>query len=177
MSDQEVESPTVSLEEGSPEALHAQHALELLKSEQNLTSGILGGAIGAVLGASVWAGVTGVTGYQIGWMAVGVGFLAGFGVRLLGKGIDRAFGVAGALLSLAGCGLGNLLAVCGLLSNQEGIPFFDLLSRLDLEMVAELMVATFSPMDLVFYGIAMYEGYKFSFRPLSPEDLALPSEE
>ena len=27
------------------------------------------------------------------------------------------------------------------------------------------MMATFSPMDLVFYGIAMYEGYKFSFRP------------
>ena len=99
------------------------------------------------------------------------------GYACLGRASTEPLGSPRALLSLAGCGLGNLLAVCGLLSNQEGIPFFDLLSRLDLEMVAELMVATFSPMDLVFYGIAMYEGYKFSFRPLSPEDLALPSEE
>ncbi len=177
MSDEEVERSTVSLEEGSPEALHAQHALELLRSEQNLTSGILGGAIAAVVGASLWAGVTFVTGYQIGWMAVGVGFLAGFGVRLLGKGIDQVFGIAGSLLSLAGCGLGNLLAVCGLVSNQQGLPFFDVLSRLDLEIAEGLMMATFSPMDLLFYGIAMYEGYKFSFRSLTPEDLGLPSEE
>ena len=36
------------------------------------------------------------------------------------------------------------------------------------------MVATFSPMDLLFYGIAVYEGYKFSFRQVGPEDLGPP---
>lgn len=35
-----------------------------------------------------------------------------------------------------------------------------------------VMVATFSPMDLLFYGIAVYEGYKLSFRRVSPEDMA-----
>jgi hypothetical protein len=35
------------------------------------------------------------------------------------------------------------------------------------------MVATFAPMDLVFYGIAIYEGYKLSLRPLpTPEPAA-----
>jgi hypothetical protein len=34
------------------------------------------------------------------------------------------------------------------------------------------MAATFSPMDLLFYGIAIYEGYKFSFRQLTDEDMA-----
>jgi hypothetical protein len=34
-----------------------------------------------------------------------------------------------------------------------------------------MMVAFFSPMDLLFYGIATYEGYQLSFRQLSPEEL------
>ena len=36
----------------------------------------------------------------------------------------------------------------------------------------EIMVATFSPMDLLFYGIAVYEGYRLSFRRLTRDDLA-----
>jgi len=32
--------------------------------------------------------------------------------------------------------------------------------------------ATFHPTDLLFYGIAVYEGYRFSFRRLSDADLA-----
>ena len=35
----------------------------------------------------------------------------------------------------------------------------------------ELMVATFSPMDLVFYGIAVWEGWRVSFRQVTPEEL------
>jgi hypothetical protein len=36
----------------------------------------------------------------------------------------------------------------------------------------DLMKATFSPIDLLFYGIAVYEGYRFSFRQVTPEELA-----
>lgn len=36
----------------------------------------------------------------------------------------------------------------------------------------ELLKATMSPMDFVFYGIAVYEGYKFSFREITAEELA-----
>ncbi len=32
------------------------------------------------------------------------------------------------------------------------------------------MVATFSPIDLLFYGIAVYEGYRLSFRELTERD-------
>jgi hypothetical protein len=33
------------------------------------------------------------------------------------------------------------------------------------------MQATFNPMDLLFYGIGVYEGYRFSFRQVSQADL------
>jgi hypothetical protein len=91
---------------------------------------------------------------------------------MCGKGMDKSFGIAGATLSLLGCLTGNLLTVCIGISRHQQIPFFDLLSRLNPEIVVELMRATFSPMDLLFYGIAVYEGCRFSFRKISKEELA-----
>jgi hypothetical protein len=93
--------------------------------------------------------------------------LVGFGVRLLGKGLDPKFGVVGALFSLLGCLAGNLLVVCILIAKYQGIPLIELIARLDLSIIFDLMSKNFNPMDLLFYGIAVYEGYKFSFRPIS----------
>lgn len=143
-----------------------------IRDNQNLTFGVIGGIAAAVVGATVWAIVTALINYQIGWMAVGVGFLVGFAVRRFGKGIDTSFGIAGAALSLLGCLAGNLLTVCIVVSRQQSIALLDVLSRLNPEIAVELMKVTFSPMDLLFYGIAVYEGYRFSFRRISEEELA-----
>ncbi len=168
-------------EEPGPEAVEAtpsgfddtqlQYALNRLKAEQDLARGAGAGVIAALVGAGVWAVVTVATGYQIGWMAVGVGFLVGIAVRHFGKGIDQVFGIVGAVLALIGCLAGNLLAVCGLIAGYESIPFLDVLTGLNLEAVTDLMVASFSPIDLLFYGIAIYEGYKLSFRRLTDQDI------
>ena len=39
-------------------------------------------------------------------------------------------------------------------------------------VLLEIMKETFRPMDLLFYAIAVYEGYKFSFRQISEEEMA-----
>lgn len=168
--------------EGSPEAVEPQAprfdeaqiqlVLQQLKAEQNLTLGIVGGVAGALAGAILWALITAVTNFQIGWMAVGVGFLVGIAVRTLGKGIDKIFGFAGAALALLGCLAGNILAVCAILAKQSDVSVLDVVFSLDFEMIKEMMIVTFSPMDLLFYGIAIYEGYKLSFRQVTEEDLA-----
>lgn len=36
----------------------------------------------------------------------------------------------------------------------------------------ELLRLAFQPLDLLFYGIALYEGYKFSFRRITRQELA-----
>ncbi len=72
--------------------------------------GFMAGLAAAAASAGVWALITIVINYQVVWMAVGVGFLVGWGVRLAGKGTHRAFGIMGALLALSGCAVGNLLA-------------------------------------------------------------------
>lgn len=152
--------------------LKLQTYVQEIKDNQNLSLGILGGIGAAVIGATIWAMITTLTNYQIGWMAVGIGFLVGIGVRSLGKGIDLSFGAVGAALSLLGCLAGNLLTVCILISRQENIELFNLLSRLNPSVAVELMKVTFNPMDLLFYGIAVYEGYRFSFRRISEDELS-----
>jgi hypothetical protein len=149
----------------------AELAFEKFRSEQNLLGGVVAGAVAALVGAAIWAAVTVVTEFQIGWMAVGVGFLVGFAVRIAGKGIDRSFAVAGALLALLGCVLGNLFAICQVIATNEQMGFFDVLVRLDATVAFELMKATFHPMDVLFYGIAVYEGFKLSPRQITEEEL------
>jgi hypothetical protein len=157
--------------ETTVDPLILQAAIQRLRSEQNLVLAVLAGGVAALLGASVWAAITFTTSFQIGWMAVGVGFLVGYAVRIFGKGIDKSFAIVGAAWSLAGCAAGNLLSVIGVISKHQNIPFFDILDKLKPEIVASLMQATFNWMDLLFYGIAVYEGYRFSFRPITQADL------
>jgi hypothetical protein len=97
--------------------------------------------------------------------------MVGFAVRLLGKGIDQVFGIAGSFLSLVGCALGNLLTVCAMIASQYGVPILEVILRLDVNLVMEIMVETFSIMDVLFYGIAIYEGYRLSFRQVSEEEM------
>jgi hypothetical protein len=148
-----------------------QYALDQLRSEQNLALGTAAGLTGALVGACIWALITVVTEFQIGWLAVAVGFLVGIAVRTFGKGIDKVFGFVGAVLALLGCLAGNVLALCAMIATDQDLGFFEVLSRLDLKIIQELMAATFSPVDLLFYAIALYEGYKLSFRRVTEQDI------
>lgn len=149
-----------------------EYLKQRLESEQNLLLGVIAGTVACLVGAGVWAGVTVATGYQIGFMAIGIGFLVGLAVRALGRGITNVFGIVSAALSLLGCALGNLLAVSAIVAAQEDMPFMSVIGQLNPSLVQELMVAFFSPMDLLFYGIALYYGYKLAFRQLTDQDLS-----
>lgn len=106
-------------------------------------------------------------------MAVGVGFLVGYAVRILGKGVSNIFGVVGALCALTGCILGNIFSACGFVANQESVSVLRVITNVLMQPVVavELLKVTFSPMDFLFYAIAVYTGYKFSFREISQEQL------
>jgi len=152
--------------------LKLQMMMQQIRDNQNLSLAIIGGAAAAVAGAVIWGAVTAVTNWQIGIMAVGIGFLVGLVVRKVGRGVSPSFGVTGAVLSLAGCLLGNLLAACAIIADQQSMGFFEVFGRVDFQTAIDIMVETFHPMDVLFYGLAVYYGYKFSFHQLTPDELA-----
>lgn len=143
---------------------------------QNLALGLAAGAGAAVIGAVIWALITITTNYQIGWMAVGVGFLVGYAIRYFGKGIDLVFGVSGAVIALLGCISGNFLTVVIIIAGQEQVGVMTVLSQLSPGIIGDLMKETFQPMDLLFYGIAVYEAYKLSFAPSTGDAPAAASQ-
>ncbi len=168
------ESPDISPDDEpiAIDPMRMQMALDRLRMEQNLPLGLVAGFIAAAIGSAIWALVTIGVGYQIGWIAVGIGFLVGYAIRIMGKGIDNIFGICGGVLAFLGCAVGNLFAVCGLIAKQEEIGFLEVVSQLDFALIKTIMTGSFSFWDLLFYGIAIYEGYKFSFRRITENELA-----
>jgi len=148
----------------------AQVALEALRSEQNLVNGTLAGLAASLAGAGIWAAVTIVTEYQIGWIAIGIGFVVGYAVRLAGKGLDQTFGIVGGALALVGCALGNVIIITYYVALSENSAFMDIFTQLDLAITFDMLTSTFEIMDVVFYGIAIYFGYKYSFREVTQEE-------
>ncbi|MBB6464064.1 hypothetical protein [Flammeovirga kamogawensis] len=147
------------------------HFMEQIKMDQNLPMAFIGGLLAAVIGGMAWAAITVATDYQIGYMAVAVGLLVGYTTRLFGKGVDQIFGILGAALALLGCILGNFMTIIWLVANEQGLSIVETLTLIDFTLIPEIMSSSFSPIDLIFYGIALYEGYKFSFRQLSEVEI------
>lgn len=126
---------------------------------------ILAGAGAAAVCAGIWSAISFFTGMQLGLMAIALGCAVGISVKKFGKSNDRTFGIIAAVEALVGCMAGNLLTICLVLSKQTGVPFFDILGRLTPDMILDLMSKTFDAMDLLFYGIAIYEAFKLSTAP------------
>ncbi len=127
-----------------------------MQAAQNLPLGIVGGLVGAAIGAAAWAAITMVTDYQIGWMAIAIGFLTGLGMRTLGKGREPIFGIFGAALALAGVVVGNLIVIH--LIVQRDYPGVQLLPN---EYI-EVLTSSLEPVDFLFYGLALFAGFRAS---------------
>lgn len=101
------------------------------------------------------------TGYQISYVAIGIGFLVGVAIQFFGKGKSLIFGLSGAVLSLIGCLLGNLLVYSGFIAREEGVSFLEVLLFFLSTPAAlvEVYTVAFEFMDLLFYAIAAYVGF------------------
>lgn len=142
-----------------------------LKSEQNITLGVISGIIVGTIGALLWGFITVKTGYQIGYMSLAIGAGVGLSIRYMGKGIDEIFGFIGGGIAIVSCLLGNFYSIIGAIANYESLGFFETLFMFDYSQLFSVMSSTFKPIDILFYLLAAYEGYKFSFRNLEEKDL------
>ena len=137
-----------------------------------LLLGTLGSIAGALLGAIAWGAITATTHFQIGYMAVGVGFLAGYGMRVLGGGRDRADGVIAGIVAFLGCVLGNLLTeVIDFAPHDNAhrsIAELTLLLLFNPKLAWFMLTQNFNFMDVLFYALAVYAGYRTALKPPAP---------
>lgn len=136
---------------------------EELLAEENLPKGVLLAVIAAVFGAVMWGLVAVSTGLQMGIMAIAIGFIIGFAMRQ-GRGVRPIFGIIGAALALISCILGDFFSMLGYATLKYDMTYIQVLSEVNYEELFSTMTERLLSMTVVFYGIAVYEGYKFSFR-------------
>lgn len=148
-----------------------EQELEGYKTDQNYTKALMVGSLVGLIGAFLWGIITVATGYQIGYMAIAIGAGVGYAMRYVGKGIEPIFGITGGGIALLSCLLGNVFSLIGFVAAEEGLSVLETFFLFDYSLVFPLLLETFDPMDLLFYGIAAYAGYKYAFRVFTEEDL------
>jgi hypothetical protein len=143
------------------EGMDYEQAVAQLRSRQNFPLAIAAGLAAAIVGAVIWAAVVAITHYEIGLIAVALGAAVGIAIRATGNGVDQKFGVLGGACAAFGWGLGTLLGDVALAAGELDRPFGETLTTVDLVALVSMLA---SPMDLLFLGIAVFEGYKLAFR-------------
>lgn len=143
-----------------------------LHATQRLIPAIVAGCVAMLVGAAVWAAIGVFTHSEIGWIAIGIGFVVGMAVRVAGRGFDVRYAVIGASLSLAGVVLGKFFAACGNFARSENIPFWDVLQHFPYQEFPAFMRQSFEIMDLLFYGLAVWCGWIYARRKLEEAEIA-----
>ncbi|HRY79505.1 MAG TPA: hypothetical protein P5313_03715 [Spirochaetia bacterium] len=137
--------------------------------EKSYLFAALGAFDAAVLSALAWAAITVLTKYQIGYMAVAVGALVGISVRWFGQGSGKAFRILSVGFALFGCVFGNYLSQVGFYLAESGAGLLDTLLSLRPAQVPAILAESFSPIDLLFYALAVFQAWKLSVAPAAPE--------
>ncbi|MDX6273159.1 MAG: hypothetical protein QOJ92_369 [Frankiales bacterium] len=133
-----------------------------------LGRGIGYGLVAALVGAAAWAVLTVVTDYKIGIVAVAIGFLVGLAMQR-SNSTDPRLPIAGAVLALLGCFLGDVFtdahALASVLSDHGvSTSTMEVLRKMieDPRLFWDVYKAGFAGLDVAFYAIAAYEGFKFA---------------
>ncbi len=149
----------------------AVEAKQRLRSRQRFWPALGVGIAAMLAGSLLWAVITSLTGLQIGVLSIGIGFLVGFSIRAVGKAVDRSYGVMGGALTLVGTIIGSMLAISVAIAGQGAEGVMSFWAKLEPFMLARLLQMSVRFPDVLFYLVATYIGYKFSFKEYTEEQL------
>ena len=81
-------------------------------------------------------------------------------MRYSGQGYRWKYGLIGAIYSLLSILVGNVLMVTLYVSHTKNLPHYDILLTLDFGIILAILWSIFEPLDLLYYDIAIYLGFK-----------------
>ncbi len=143
---------------------------ETLIGEQNFVMGLAAAVVATLAGALGWGAISVATGYMIGWVAIGLGVLVGYGMQVFGRGLTAKYSAVAAILSVIGCLGGNLAAQVMFEMKLTGLPVGDIVSGLTIDDLIAFYTETLEAMDLVFWLLAVGAAWSFATRKLTPEE-------
>ncbi|MFF4017680.1 hypothetical protein [Streptomyces sp. NPDC001843] len=125
--------------------------------KDNVALGLVA-ALGAALGAAALYGVViGLTKHEIGWAAVGVGFVIGLAAGKVG-GRNPALAVVGAVLALGAVYIGQLVGEAMIGAKDVGVSFSELFFQ-HFGLVQEAWKQDADPLTFLFFGLAAFAAF------------------
>ena len=138
----------------------------------DIAGGVIGGAIGAVLATALWYGVVAITNWQVGIVAVAVGFIVGQGV-VFGAGRHPSIAlvpisVAFTLVSLVVSEYLIARHFLGIAAAEISAEFGVTIAEVEAEFASPIELLRFSlesePITLLFWAIAGWEAFVIPMR-------------
>jgi hypothetical protein len=106
-------------EEYTPQPEPTQTVYITETAPPNLVKGAIGALLGSLIGGAIWGGIGIGTGMEVGYVAIGVGALAGIGASKFAGGKSAMLGVIAALFSIFGVFAGKYIFVAHEFSSFE----------------------------------------------------------
>ncbi|MDX3130414.1 hypothetical protein PV367_11550 [Streptomyces europaeiscabiei] len=126
-------------------------------ARNNLALGLVVAVVVALVTAGVYGGIVGATEYEIGYAAVGVGFLIGFAAGKIG-GANPVLPVVSALLSLGAVYLGQLIGIAMFLADEFDVSATTLFTE-QFDVLTEGWSKTADPMTFLFLAIGAFAAF------------------
>ena len=154
------------------DAEQAEHyrVAEALIGEQNFINGLAAAVVATIAGALGWGAISVATGYMIGWVAIGIGVLVGYGMQVFGKGLTAKYSAVAAVLAVVGCLAGNFAAAVMFEMKSYGASVSDVLTGLTINDIIAFYTQTLEAMDLLFWALALGAAWSFATRKLTPDE-------
>ncbi len=149
-------------------ALSKKSSLSNMKLKSNLFLGIILCLIGALGAAYTWGKTTMlideyIEQHHYAFMAILVGVLAAFGMRIGGRGHKPIFGIVAILITILGCFAGNVLAAVEPIVESFQLSYIDTFTTFDISHLWGFLKDRFEYVDITFYSFALFFAYYFSF--------------
>ena len=140
-----------------PGAVPPPPAPPALPARNNIGLGVLVAVVVALVTAGIYGGIIGSTKYEIGYAAVGVGFLIGFAAGKVG-GSNPVLPVVSAVLSLGAVYLGQLIGIAMIGSDEIGVSATTLFTE-HFDLLNEGWKETADAMTFLFLGIGAFAAF------------------
>ncbi|MER5523951.1 hypothetical protein ABT075_04955 [Streptomyces sp. NPDC002677] len=123
----------------------------------NVALGVVGAVVAAVAAAALYGMVIGLTKHEIGWAAVGVGFVIGLAAGRLG-GRNPLLAVVSTVLALGSVYLGQLVGEAMIGADQLGVSFSELFFQ-HFGVVQDAWKEETDPLTFLFFAIAGWAAF------------------
>lgn len=123
----------------------------------NVALGLAAAVVAAVVAAALYGMIIGFTEHEIGWAAIGVGFVIGLAAGRLG-GRNAVLAVAAALLALGSVYLGQLVGEAMIGADQLDLGFSEVFFQ-HFGVVQDAWKAEADPLTFLFFAIAGWAAF------------------